>query len=246
MSEGIWSAVSGAKAALATLDAAANDVANASTPGYRGEHAVFKEVLARSRGRSPATRAAHRLHYARTDAVVTDSQTGSMQTTGRPLDVAIRGDGFFVVQTAAGERYTRDGALQIGRDGTLRTHGGDAVLDTARKPLRVAAGAASVSIGADGSVLENGAPVGRLTVVKFDNMTGLVREAASTFRATATSGPPRAADAALEPGTLEQSNVSPVKSMVDIVGAQRSFEASESAIQAFKDADSKALSMIRG
>src|SRR5262249_6976966 len=99
MSDGIWSALSGAGGQLAVLDNAANNVANAGSPGYRGDHALFREVLSRAQVRGRGAAAANRsqwknVRYAAVDVVAHDTTTGAFVQTGRSLDCAIRGEGF--------------------------------------------------------------------------------------------------------------------------------------------------------
>jgi flagellar hook-basal body protein len=116
MSSGIWSAASGAIGQVTALDVAADNIANASTPGFRGNRAVFREVLTQAvRKRSGG----FDLKYSVAATPTADTTHGPISVTGRPLDVAIRGDAFFVVKTAHGDRYTRSGSLKVNRDGLL-------------------------------------------------------------------------------------------------------------------------------
>lgn len=252
MSDGIWSAVSGATAQLKALDAAAENVANASTPGYRAERAIFREVLANAN----TQRTGFALRYATVDQTATDTTPGMIQPTGQPLDVAIQGEGYFVVKTPAGERYTRCGSLKTGVDGTLQTQGGAPVLDVGRKPIHIPTDAKSVSIGADGTISADGASVGELLCVKFDQPSLLMREGGGLLRtptsadgvdaATLATARPQAITPKLETGAIEQSNSVAVRGMIDIVSASRSFEVCERMVDAFKDADRKAATQIMG
>lgn len=240
MSHGIWSATSGADAQLALLDAAANNAANASTNGYRGDQVSFKQALAGARATSTSPR-----FVARSGTGVDGSQ-GSITPTGRPLDVAIRGEGYFVVKTANGERYTRAGQLEIGQDGLLRTKSGDAVLGADGRTLNMkTAHAGDARIDADGTVRASASTVGKLAIVTF---TGpLSKEGSQLLRADGTSGARTVVSApALETGALEMSNVSVVHAMVDMVTATRAFDACEKVIEAFSDADRRAATTLMG
>ena len=237
MSHGIWSAASGADAQLAQLDVAANNAANASTAGYRGDRISFKQVLAGARAGAGAPR-----YVTRVGGGVDDTQ-GTVNGTGRNLDVAIRGAGYFAVQTANGERYTRAGQFDVGQDGQLRTHSGDLALGTDGRPIKVSG--ADARIEADGTVRAKGDVVGRLRVVTF---TGpLAKEGAQLLRADVSSGAPKmTANPTLEASALEMANVSVVAAMVDMVTATRSFDACEKVIEAFSDADRKAATTLMG
>jgi flagellar basal-body rod protein FlgF len=236
MSDGIWSAASGAIGQVTALDVAAENVANASTPAFRGSRAVFREVL---------TQAVHKraggfdLKYAVAASPEKDMTQGAMLVTQRPLDVAVRGDGFLAVQTAQGERYTRSGSLRVASDGTLVTANGDAVLGANRKPVKVPVDP-DITIEPDGTVRSGGEAAGQVMLVEFDNPRALSSEGHYLLRADAAAGKPRPTSSTLEPGMLESSNVSPVRGMIDIVNASRTFEICEKSIESFRDADRRA------
>jgi flagellar basal-body rod protein FlgF len=245
MGDGMWSALSGAMVQLSTLDVAANNIANASTPAFRAEHAVFREQLARATFRGRPVPAEKQMRYAGVDAIEPATVAGGVLTTGRGLDVAIKGDGFLVVKTPQGDRYTRSGSLQIARDGTLVTHDGNPVLNENQNPLRLPPGSVDAHIAKDGTVFAGGAAVGRLAYVRFPQGSQLAKEGALLYRSDGTNAP-APAQADFETGALEQANVSAVQGMVELVGATRGFEACERAIDAFKEADHRAAMAIMG
>ena len=243
MSEGIWSALAGAVGQLTALEVAANNVANASTPGYRADHVVFREYLGRAaaaRGRPPPGMRSNAI-----GAIMTTATQGNIVQTGRELDVALRGDGYFVVKTPRGERYTRLGSFQVARDGALVTRDGDPVLGSDHKVVRVPREAGGARILADGTVEWSGGRAGELLCVSFDRKVVLEKEGSVLLRPSAPASP-SPVRMSLEPGALEQSNMSAVKGMMDIVGASRGFEACERVIDAFRDADRKAAMTIAG
>src|SRR4051812_28961694 len=119
MSTGIWSAASGAVAQAASLDTAANNVANASTPGFRAETAIFRQTLVNAVGQNPGTRSQR---FAVTRTTSPDLRQGQIVHTGRNLDVALTDEkGFFAVSTPNGDRFTRQGSFRVSVDGTLLT-----------------------------------------------------------------------------------------------------------------------------
>jgi flagellar basal-body rod protein FlgF len=237
MSDGIWAAASGAINQLAVLDTSANNVANASTPGYKTEQIVFSEVMAGASQR----RDVRLSQIAQTSSDV--SAAGSM-STGRGLDVALTGEGFFKVKVGDEEQYTRAGSFDVSKEGHLVDKSGADVLDRSGAAILVPREAKAVEISADGTVSADGNKVGQLGVVTFDKASMLERAEGQRYRATANTGAAKEIDPALSPGALEQSNASPVRSMVDIVSAVRGFEVCEKAVEAFRDADMRAAQSI--
>jgi flagellar basal body rod protein FlgG len=150
-----------------------------------------------------------------------DARSGAIDPTGRDLDVAIEGDGFFTVQTAAGVRYTRNGHFSRSADGFLTTPDGSTVLG-ANGPLQVGKG--KVTIGEDGTVMSGDAASGKLAIVRFADPGGLVRESSAMLRADGAAPLP-APQATIRAGSLEQSNVSVVERVAELTNATRSFEA---------------------
>jgi flagellar basal-body rod protein FlgF len=236
MSNGIWAAASGAMSQSLALDVAAENIANASTAGYHVDRAVFREVMTRAAAKKNG---GFNLVYGSVGSVTTDPTAGAFVPTGRPLDVAIKGGSYLVVNTARGERYTRHGSIQMAQDGTLTTRDGDPLLDPNRRPIKVAP-TSKIGIAADGNVLVDGQPAGSLLLVSFADQGALVKEGGLLMRAEAAAGKPTPATPQLEIGALEGSSASAVKGMIDIVTATRAFEVCERAIDAFRDADRKA------
>jgi flagellar basal-body rod protein FlgF len=245
MSDGIWSALSGAVGQLSVLDAAAENVANANTPAYRAERTVFRELLVRANGGNgkPTKLAQQAMSHVTVDSIDNDTGAGPIVATARPLDCAIKDDSFFLVRTARGDRFTRLGNFHVAQNGTLVTKEGDVLFDRERKPIKVDPTSTDVAIGADGSVVDQGVTVGQLTAVKFKHPEALEREGAQLYK-SAAGDPGVQSIPSLEPAALEQSNTSAVKGMVEIVNASRGFEACERVIDAFKNADSAAAMSI--
>jgi flagellar basal-body rod protein FlgF len=234
-------AASGASAQMTALDATANNLANATTPGYKADQAVFQEHLAQAMF---AGKAQPEMRYASVAAVAPDLRSGPLSVTQRPLDVAIDGDGYFKVQTPRGERYTRAGSFQLGPGGTLVTPLGYAVLDSGGSPIRLPLDGGPADIGQDGAIRVDGEEVGQLSVVNFDEPRALVKDGDTMFRATPQSGEAQPAQVPLQSGALELPNVSIVKGMTDLVSATRAFEALEKAVEAYSDLERRAASDI--
>ena len=193
---------------------ASSNIANVSTDGFKGERA-FAQLM--GDGASPAIRTA------------TDLSAGPISVTGAPLDLAIQGSGFFVVQTANGERLTRGGSMQLNAAHQLVDRTGDLVLGQADAaggsggPITVPQGTASLTIDPGGAVLADGKQVARLRVQQTPAGTTLQHDTNGLFiPASAMSSVP-VAQRSVRQGMIEQSNVSSVSSMVDMIAIQRAY-----------------------
>ena len=219
----------------------ANNLANADTTGYKADDTVFRTALDNAIWRlrdpqkgSPAPQIGALSFGAAVDEVVTDLRPGAIALTGRPLDVAIEGDGFFAVSTPHGERYTRDGAFRQAADGTLVTADGMPVLGT-RGIIRSAG--VTVTIAPNGDVLANGQVVDRLRIVQLRNAS---KEGANRF--TGNAQPLQ--EFRLQVGALERANVSVVQAMVEMILAMRAYEASHRAVLAHDETLQRAVNDV--
>jgi flagellar basal-body rod protein FlgF len=232
MSGGAYAALSGMQTRLGELDRIASDLANISTAGYKTERTA---TFAAERDFAFELQSAVDVAAGGTK---TDLRPGTITTTGRNLDVAIQGEGFFGVETAAGIRYTRSGNFTRRADGLLTTIDGDPVLDQENKKIKLGAG--TLAIDGDGTVRVADAAAGRIQVWRIDEKD-LIRETGSRFRPVPGVKPTRS-DAVLVPGALEQANVSMVDRMATLTEVTRGFEALQKGISVLmNDIDSRAI-----
>lgn len=213
-------AASGMRARLESLDMLANNIANSATAGYKVDrefYSIYRDAEAAGGVLSPVI-----------DKPWTDFSQGMLQTTGRPLDLALDGKGFLAVNGPSGPLYTRNGALQITAAGNItsaegypvRMVGGATLRSTSNAPLQIAA---------DGSVKQSGADLGNLELVDFA-LGLLVKQGTSLFRAIEGSTPNPAANMEVQQGKLEGSNVTGAESAVRLVSLLRQFEMLQRAI----------------
>ncbi|MDD1750228.1 MAG: flagellar basal-body rod protein FlgF [Methanothrix sp.] len=229
MDSGYYAACTALVARMQALDTIANNLANTSTVGYRAERNEFSSVLASRAGNTESALNQAINGFGVLGGTTVDQSQGSLQKTGNELDLAIEGPGYFVVQTARGPMYTRNGAFQVSSKGQLVTASGDVVMGD-KGPVSILPG--PVSISADGTISTNGAVAGKLKVVEFAAGTQL-----SSMGSTYYSAPQNAERAAtntnVRQGMLENSNVNPVALMVDLVTAQRTAEMMQRALSMF-------------
>jgi flagellar basal-body rod protein FlgF len=237
----IYLSMAGAKATLERQDVLANNLANASTTGFRAELAAFRAVPVRGDGASTRV-------YALETTTGYSAEPGVVQSTGRPLDVAMKGNAWMSLQSLDGtEAYTRAGAMEVSPEGTLVTPNGLPVLGDGG-PITVPPNA-SVSIAPDGTIsaaVGNAPPqnIGKLKLVSPE--AALQRGTDGLFRAA--DGGDLAADdgARLVPGALEGSNVSPIETMVGMIAAARQFEHQMKMLQGAEQRDQMAARLLSG
>jgi flagellar basal-body rod protein FlgF len=235
MPGGAYAALSGMRARLEDLDRLASDLANVGTSGYKTERAA---TVAAER---PSFRAV--LDSAvdvTTGGTRLDFRPGTIGTTGRELDAAIEGAGFFVVNTPNGDRYTRNGAFARRADGVLTAADGAPLVPfSGTGQIRVGTG--TISISEDGTIKAGDVVAGRLKVVSFAAESDIERESGTRFRAKA-GATPAAATPRIVGGALEQSNVTMVDRMVALTEVQRSFEALQRGVSMLmNDIDARAI-----
>lgn len=256
MSDGIYSALSGAIAQERALSAVSNNVANVNTTGFKGDKTIFAEVLNKAKSALPA---APSLRYATVNQLAVDSQPGSLKLTGRPLDVALHGDGYFTVRTPDGERYTRAGSFVLDQEGVLRTLGGDEVLrEGTRKPndpkqlppgekIVVRPDTKEVLFGPDGTISADGQILGKLKLVQFDTQEDALREGLTLFTNQPGKQPKQAGPTTtVEQGYLETANVNAVSGMTELIKVSRSFEALEKVIETYRQIDDRTARDVGG
>jgi flagellar basal-body rod protein FlgF len=220
------------------LEVVANNLANINTTGYKADSSIFEKVLMPevSSGEFPV--GSRQVAYVRDRATWHHLGPGPIQRTGGPLDVAIDGDAFLVVQTAAGPRYTRNGALQISATGALVTNAGDPVLGVGG-PIQFQNTDHDISIGADGTItVREGASAtsdatrGQLQLAQFANAEALQKQGSSLFFAPTNVTPqPAPASVRVVQGAIEQSNVNAVAEMARMVEITRTYEQIASILQ---------------
>jgi len=250
MDPALRAAASGMMAQQTRSEVIANNLANVNTTGFKRSRAQFEDLLYQTvQGAAVIGQAESQTHPAvqvgrgvRLTAVQRMHAQGPLETTNRPLDVAIEGEGFFQVQTGQNGQlaYTRDGGLEISDQGVLTTSQGYVVQPTVRVPND----ATSVSISRTGVVSATRGSgkaqpeeLGRIELARFVNPAGLMAQGENLYTPTAASGeavvgyPQDDGMGRLVQGSLEGSNVEVVQEMVDMITAMRAYEINSKAIK---------------
>ncbi len=187
----------------------ANNLANVDTHGFKGER-VFARMLGDGMGPVADT--------------TTDLRAGSLKQTGSPLDIAIGGEGFLVVETPQGERLTRGGSFRLDDEGRIVDPRGNLLLSEGG-PLTVEGG--TVEVDSAGKILVDGKEIGTLRVEDVATGNELLHEEGTLFVATGPTVAVEAGDRRIRQGHLEDSNVSSIDSLVDMISIQRAYSAAQ-------------------
>jgi flagellar basal body rod protein FlgG len=221
---------------LETLDRLASDIANAGTAGYKAERSATSEATRQQFGAE--LQSAIDVVSGRSEL---DLRPGTQAPTGRNLDLAVEGTGFFEIETTSGPRYTRNGRFSRRDDGVLATPDGEAVMGESGP---IALGAGAVEVDTDGTVRHAGAVAGRLKLVEFQKGAALTRETALRVRNDGDT-PTDVEQPVIRAGALEQSNVSIVDRLAELTTASRNFEALQRALSVLmNDVDSRAITEL--
>jgi flagellar basal-body rod protein FlgF len=211
------------------LDIIANNLANLNTTAYKATGAVFAEYLQDTNSSDPSLTDEQKLSFVEDRLSWHNMAQGPFQRTGNPFDVAIDGDGMLVVQTADGERYTRNGALQINGTGQLVTSGGDPVLGE-NGPIVIQPKDNDVVITPDGTIkvregtsLNSDTTRGKLRLVKFDSPELLQKDGTSNYLAPQGLDPQTVTKPHIIQGSIEQSNVHGVVEMTRMIEVTRTY-----------------------
>jgi flagellar basal-body rod protein FlgF/flagellar basal-body rod protein FlgG len=231
------------------MDVVANNVANINTNGFKADRSLFEEYL-----RSPAhednfQRSDRRVSFVQDRASFHDFAVGNTEQTKNPLDVSIDGGGFIAVQTPAGERYTRDGGLQINNLGQLVTAGGNPVMGTSG-PIVFQPTDKQINIAADGNVtvLEGTGRTdsvrGKLRLVSFADAQKLIKDGSNLFSTGQGVAPQPDTTSRVRQGFIEKSNVNSVTEMSRMIEITRTYTQISALLQQQSDLHKSAIEKL--
>ncbi len=235
-------AASGMRSRIESLDMLANNLANASAPGYKADREFYNlyispEAADSPGGSTPATLPVIERQW-------TDFTQGVLTPTSNSLDLALSGKGFFVADSASGHVFTRNGSFRLATNGQLQTSDGHAILDKAGKPI-VLDSSRSIDIAADGAVSQDGQQIAQIDVVDFKDPGALVKRGRNYFSVDlSTISPQVAPQTEIIQGQLEGANAQPAESAVRLVNILRQFESLQKAMNIGADMNRRAVEEV--
>ena len=224
MLRSLYIASTGMLAQRQKMDIVTNNIINIDTTGYKKDTLItrsFQDLMIERMGGSYIGPQNTGIHV---DDVVTSFEQGDLEQTGRLSDMALEGEGFFVVNTADGPQYTRDGACAVSPDGYLVNADGNYVQGNNG---RIYVGKGNFTINEQGNVIVNNATVDKLRVVPFGDLTGLEKVGSNMFAAGTAGAPQTATECKVKQGYLEGSNVDMSEEMVTMVEINRAYQVNQ-------------------
>lgn len=234
MENAIYATLTRQTGLMQELQVIANNIANSSTSGFKAEAVVFSEYVSEVGADKPS------LSMAQAKVRNTDFTQGGLTQTGGTFDLAIEGEGFFLIQTPGGERLTRAGSFTPNANGDLVTMDGNPVLDVGGAPVFIPQGLGEIGIAADGTISAQGRPVGQIGVVIPNDLTTLTREGGLLFNAADGFAP--ADQGRVLQGFVENANVNPITEIGRMIEVQRAYEMGQNFL---KNEDDRIRGMIR-
>ncbi len=222
------------------MDVVANNMANITTTGFKASDMLFEDFLMPVARDNDFAGADRNVYYTQDWSTVHDMSAGAIEQTGNELDIALMGDGFLTVQTPAGPRYTRSGALAIDRTGTLVDLNGNPVLG-ASGAIKFDDSDVDITIAEDGTVATNNGNKGKLALAEFIDPQILTREGDNYFAGPA---PDAAVATRVMQGAIERSNVSGVTELTTMIRVQRAYQSLANLMQKQDDLRSNAIQRL--
>lgn len=216
------------------MDVVSNNIANASTVGYKRQDISFKSVMAETQ-----QQAENGMSFSTVNEKTTDFSTGDFKITNNKLDMAVNGDGFFALQRGDSTVYTKNGRFSLNSTGQLVSQNGEKVLGIDSQPIDIPANS-NVRINSSGEVRDNkGAMFGQIAVFQFNDKSTLVPAGNSAY--ASPDQPTLDLQAQLINGALEQSNVNPIQESVKMTEVSRAYQSAAKLIKTFEDLESKTI-----
>ena len=227
------------------LDIAANNLANVDTAGFKVESLMLQ--VDPLKGKSGARDGLGPVKYNLDNGVARNFGQGGLEQSGNTYDLALDGDGFFTIQTAQGNRYTRDGRFTVDSQNRLVTKGGDPVVDAGGSGITLDPTASAPSVSKDGVVSQTDShgkvsQVGRLSAVRFANLSGLTKVGDNLY--TSDETPQAAKDVGIRQGMVEKSNVQPMIEITSLIEITRAYERVTQMMSANQDLSRSAIERL--
>ena len=221
------------------MDSIANNIANSNTTAYKADRVTFNSYLAQP----PGSGRMAAMIFPKLASPYRETKEGTISNTSNPLDIAIRGEGYMVVDTPQGQRYTRDGHLSLNTSGQLVNAAGRPILDDGGRPIVIPQGAGPLTISTDGGVAAGEQRLGKIRVVAFDDQQSLKRVGGGLYAAENTTPKPASKFEVVQ-ASLEGSNIEPIIEMTRMMENARAYEQAQKILTNEDDRMRKGIELL--
>lgn len=225
------------------MDVIANNLANAATPSYKAERILFSELVAGHAPYSGQNGANAALSFVDEIGTLRDISTGNLTQTSNTFDLAINGPGYFVIETPAGQRYTRQGSFRLDAQGQIVTADGYPLLDQSNRPIAVPQGQARIEVTTTGQVATESGTLGQIRLVTFENEQAMKKAGAGLYESDADPLPPDP-KSEIRQGMIEGSNVRSVFEITNMIDVLRRYQAAQRIIESEQELERKAIDKL--
>lgn len=233
MDNGIYITLSRQAALFRDLEVSANNLANATTPGYNAQKLLFSDYIVKDQKNKDA--------YANDVSTWRDTTKGALRMTNNPFDLALSGPGYFMVETPYGQRYTKAGNFQINAEGTLMTTEGYPVLGNDNGQIVIPANVNNVEINGAGQIMGDGEEIGQVGIAEFADEQKLQRMGQTLYKSDVEPIP--AENSRIVQGAVENSNVSAISELIRVQEVSRSVGSTAKFIETMYDLQRKVSSV---
>jgi flagellar basal-body rod protein FlgF len=222
------------------MEVVANNMANTNTPSYKAEQVMFRDFMVKTK--TDSTPFGRKVDFVQDAGLLRDTREGPMSQTGAPLDISIHNEGYFVVDTPSGPRYSREGHFRLDETGMVVNSAGYPLMQTSGQPIVFAPNETQITVSGDGTVSTENGTIGQIRVVKFGNEQNLQNAGSGMFMTNDT--PTNIDRPQLVQGMLEQSNVQPVTEMTNMMTILRNYEGVQKLIDEESTRQQQALKIL--
>ena len=226
MENGLYIGLSRQMALQKQMNLVSNNIANVNTPGYRADKMLFEEYVLQTK-----TENREKLSMVLDYGHFKDTAAGQMTNTGNPMDVALDGPAFMMVETNEGTKYSRAGNFTLNNEGLLVTSSGYPVLDNGEGQITLPQGIKEITITDNGQIITEQGAAGQIGMVEFDNVNMLRSTGDGFYRIEGDQQPIPAENTKMRQGMVEGSNVKAVLEMTDLIEISRQYQSNQRNLQ---------------
>lgn len=246
MENSLYIALSKQSCLWRNMESTANNLANMNTVGYKATDPLFTQYVNKNSKSNDVAALQKGVSFVQDMGTMRDLSSGPIQHTGNNLDIALEGEGFFTIETAEGEKYSRNGKFSLNNDGMIVNSEGYPLVSESGAPFFISPEETSISISNEGTIsTENGA-LGKIKIAEFSDPQALTAEHSGLYKPKEGNSVLKAKNTKVIQGSLEGSNVQAIPEMTKLISIQRQFEYVQKMIDTENQRQNNAINVLSG